>query len=425
MINKIRIIYLNNKKTLANTFWQFIQISGKQLFILGVFFISAWLLNSYDFGIYNYSVAILMLLVLFGDFGVSTATSKYVAEYNETNKDKLKYLSFSTLVFVGSILILLSLLLLIFGPSLLGKEFIFVKNLIPSLIFLPLTYIYTGIYRGLKLFKKLSIITAFTGIIGLIISLPLIYFWGLFGALWANNVFSIIFFLAILIGYWPREWKIKVDLSVIRNISKYSIILGVISLSYFVYSRVDVILLGHFGYISEIGFYELINKIFLILVSPFMIFAQVISPDITGLYASGRVSEIYKKFKQYFTLIFVISIILTIASYLLVPFILKYILIKYQAVIFFNAFYVMLIMLITQAVAAVVSVGFSVATGHAKINMYFLLIFGILNIPFTYMLISKFGFMGGVYATVGIRCLTDILFISYYYFLLKKNAQKI
>jgi hypothetical protein len=69
------------------------------------------------FGIYNYALAIIFFLIMFGDFGISTATSKYVAEYNATNKNKLKAVLFNSGIIILGLTIIITILTLIIGPS--------------------------------------------------------------------------------------------------------------------------------------------------------------------------------------------------------------------------------------------------------------------------------------------------------------------
>lgn len=422
MLNPIKKTYIENQNLIPDTFWQVIQVCGKQGYLFGVFFIAAHFLNPYDFGIYNYALAILMLIVLFGDFGVSAATSKYVAEFNTTDKERLKSVLFNATAFIAVFLVFIFLLLIFFGPLILRDKYHYILYLLPSLFFLPLTYLYIGIYRGLNRFKSSSWRTLVGGCVSLVIAYPLIKYFGIYGALWSNNIFAITLFILLFFGY--REWSVKFDPKLIKMISTYSLVLGIVSLSYYLYSRTDIILLGQFGYMNEIGFYEFINKIFLLLVSPFMILAQVLSPQITRMYVLGDIKKIIYKFKQFVFLSLIVSLVLSVALFFILPFIIDKYLFAYSNLIYVKAFYYLLIILITQSIAAIVATGFSIATGHARLNMYFLIIFGIINIPFTYILINNYGFIGAIYSTVIIRCLTDILFICSYYFLLKKELTK-
>jgi len=96
----IRQKYLQHKETINNFTWRALQIFGKSGITFLIFIICAKLLGPYTFGIYNYILAIVFFLVMFGDFGISTATSKYIAEYNVTDKEKLKSVLFSSGVLI-------------------------------------------------------------------------------------------------------------------------------------------------------------------------------------------------------------------------------------------------------------------------------------------------------------------------------------
>src|SRR3989339_1979664 len=105
--------YQRHKETIHNFIWRSIQIGAKQGITFLIFILCAKLLSPYDFGIYNYALAIVFLLIIFGDFGISTATSKYVAEYNVTDKKKLKAVLFNSGIIILGLTILITVLTLI------------------------------------------------------------------------------------------------------------------------------------------------------------------------------------------------------------------------------------------------------------------------------------------------------------------------
>src|SRR3989344_5375397 len=92
--------YLEHKETIHNFIWRSLQIFGKQGITFFIFIICAKLLTSNEFGVYNYILAAIFFLIIFGDFGISAATSKYVAEYSVTDKDKLRYILFNSLIII-------------------------------------------------------------------------------------------------------------------------------------------------------------------------------------------------------------------------------------------------------------------------------------------------------------------------------------
>ena len=98
--------FKKNKELSQSFIWRLIQVLGKQGTSAIMFFIATLFLTKEDMGIYNYVFSVLALLVIFSDFGISTATSKYVTEYNTVNKEKLNKVLFNS----GLIIVLISII---------------------------------------------------------------------------------------------------------------------------------------------------------------------------------------------------------------------------------------------------------------------------------------------------------------------------
>jgi len=157
MLNKH---YNTHKETIHNFIWRSLQVFGKQGITFLIFILCAKLLSPYEFGIYNYVLAIIFFLIIFGDFGISTATSKYVAEYNVTDKKKLKSVLFNSGIIILGLTLLITLITITIGPWYLKEKYVYVLYLLPLIFLAPMTSLYDGIYRGLKRFKSLAIIRA-------------------------------------------------------------------------------------------------------------------------------------------------------------------------------------------------------------------------------------------------------------------------
>ena len=113
MINYLLQFHGRHKGTAINFLWRAIQIVGQQGITFLIFILCAKNLSTYEFGIYNYILAIVLFLVMFSDFGISTATSRYVAEYSVTDKDKLRAVLFNSMTMVFGAGFRMSVLLLI------------------------------------------------------------------------------------------------------------------------------------------------------------------------------------------------------------------------------------------------------------------------------------------------------------------------
>src|SRR3989339_341375 len=301
--------YQRHKETIHNFIWRSLQIFAKQGITFLIFILCAKLLTPYEFGVYNYALAIIFFLIMFGDFGISTATSKYVAEYNATDKNKLKLILFNSGIIILGLTIIVTILTLIIGPGYLQDKYIYVLWLLPLVFLAPMTSLYDGIYRGLKRFKQLAIISLILGFISLFFVYFLIKQYGLVGALVSQNLFYFILLLGVAFGY--KEFHLKWNSEIMKNIGKYSIIVGIGSVGLFLYTRIDIIFLGTYNFINEIAYYEIINKILLILLLPSTIISQIISPTITKYYELKQFSKIKDKFKKYFLFSLLLSLIIT------------------------------------------------------------------------------------------------------------------
>ena len=57
----------------------------------------------------------------------------------------------------------------------------------------------------------------------------------------------------------------------------------------------------------------------------------------------------------------------------------------------------------------------AIATGHAKLCMYFIIVVGSINVIADYIFIKYFGFWGLIYSTIIIKSVSYLLFIYFYY----------
>ncbi|VVB77913.1 Polysaccharide biosynthesis protein [uncultured archaeon] len=417
MKNKLKNSYNTHKETIHNFIWRALQIFGQNGITFLIFILCAKLLTPYDFGIYNYVLAIIFFLIIFGDFGISTATSKYVAEYNITDKNKLKSVLFNSGIVILGLTMIITILTIIIGPWYLKEKYIYVLGLLPLIFMAPMTSLYDGVYRGLKKFRQLAIISLIVGFFSLSFVYILIKTYGLIGALIAQNLFYLILLIALGFGY--REFNFKWNKELIKEITKYSLIIGIANFGYYLFTRINTLILGHYNLIIEIGYYELINKIFMILIIPFTILSQVIAPNITELYSKSEFKKIRSKYILYTLFSLVISTILALLIWLIFPIILKFFLSKYYNPIVIHSMNLLLIILISQCISTISAIGFSTSSGHAKLNMYWLLFFGVSNIILSILFVKNLGFIGIIYSTIIIKFLSDITFIIYYYIKIK------
>ena len=392
----IKKIYNNHRETIHNLFWRGLQTFGKQGIIFLIFILCAKMLSPYDFGIYNYILAIIFLLVMLGDFGISTATSKYVAEYNLTNKEKLKSVLFNSGIIILGLTLIITIITLMVGPYYLKEKYIYLIWLLPLIFLAPMTSLYDGIYRGLKKFKELAIISLIVGFISLFFVYFLIKGYGLMGALISQIIFYLILVIGLALGH--KEFHFKFNKEVIKEVGKYSLIYGLAVIGYYLFTRINILILGYYNYIEPIATYELLDKIFLLLIVPFTLLGQVIAPNFTELNIKKKYFKIYSKLKKYTFYFFLIGIILGGGLYFILPIIIKNFFLNYYNNLFFQIFPFIVFIFITKVWATTIDSGILVPTGYAHLMTKFYLILGAFGIILSLILVNLLGYMGIIYS---------------------------
>lgn len=417
----IKSQYFKHKETIHNFIWRFLQIFGKQGITFLIFIICAKLLSPYDFGIYNYILAIVFFLIVFGDFGISLATSKYVAEYYIIDKKKLRLILFNSGIVILGLSLIIMLLTVVFGKYFLNEKYIYVLWTLPLFFFAPMTSLYDGIYRGLKRFKRLAIISLITGFFSLGYVYYLIKNFGLVGALVSQNIFYLSLFLVLALDY--KEFDFIFDKEIVKKITRYSLWIGLSNIGLFLYTRVDIIILGQFGFIEEIGYYEIINKIFIMLLMPITLLATVVAPNTTKNFALKKYNYIKEKILKESLFLFITGLVIAVFSYLIFPYVFKVFLYGYNLILLMQILTFLLFLLPIRFFSSYIIIGYITPGGFAKISTFTILLYGILNVILDFVFINMFGFIGVIYATIVSQLLFIITTLLLFIIVINKRSQ--
>jgi O-antigen/teichoic acid export membrane protein len=282
----------------------------------------------------------------------------------------------------------------------------------PTMFLAPLTSLYDGIYRGLKQFKTLSAISMVTGLISLAPIYLLIQSYGLWGTLIAQNLYYFLLFTGL--SLFHRGFRAVLNWRILRLIGTYSLIIGTIHVSAFLYTRVDTLVLGSFGFINEINYYEIVNKFLMLMTMPFLVAAQVQAPKIVALYCGGDRPMVLQKMKKFMQWVALFSALTILATYLAAPIILRNFFPEYLSpgmLIIINTFFALFLF---QSIANFVGNTFIVSTGHARINLINIIIFGLLNVLLDVILVQKAGYMGVAYAKIIVVIPASISLVFFY-----------
>jgi len=409
-----------NREPIIHFIWRIGQLLVKDGINFLIFIFAAKLLVPYEFGIFNYVMALVFFFILFGDFGISVSASKFVAEYDATDPGKIAYVLFNCGLMIVLFSTVCCLLLLLIGPHFLKEQFPYLLCVVPTMFLAPLTSLYDGIYRGLRQFKKLSLISSITGIVSLALIYALIKSYGLWGTLIAQNLFY--FLLLLGLSLFHRGNRYILHRPILKTIGTYALIIGTIHVSAFLYTRVDTLVLGYFGFITEINYYEIVNKFLMLMLMPFLVVAQVQAPNVVALYNSENRPQVLGKMKKYIRGVSLFTALAILVTYLAVPFILQRFFGEYFSPAMLLITNIFLLLFFLQNISNFVGNTFIVSTGHAKINMINIIIFGLLNIILDIILVQRMGYMGVAYAKVIVVIPACISLVFFYWMALSKTC---
>ena len=417
LINSFKKFLQLKKNYLHNFVWRAIQMGGRQVVMFSILFISAKLLPSTQFGIYNYLIAFVVLFTLLADFGMSRAISRFVAEYNITQKEKVNYILFNSGIILLILIALFTSILMIFAEDIVGKNYNLIKYLIPTFVFLPLTSLFDGFYSGLKKFKLISFVSTFSGVISIPATYLLVSKYQLIGAFLSLDLYYLLLFILLFIFH--RNYVFRFNREVFLRVWKYSAIIGISSIGHFFYAKANTIILGKFNFFNEVGYLEIIDKVFIMLAFPFIIFGQIISPRITELKTENKHEMISSYFRKILYYSIPLSLIITIIMWFAFPIAIKTFLSEYYSTNFINMFKLLLINLPLLLITNSLSQPFIIATGAAKYSLL-TIPFGVLNVVLAILLITQFGYIGAVYSIL----ITSIISKLLTYYLVYKNLSR-
>lgn len=423
MTSPFALLY-KHKKIASNLSWRAGQMLGKQGFTFFIFFLAAKILEPHSFGIYSYLLAIISLLTLFSDFGVSTTITKFVAEStNKNDQRKINQIVSSGILLIISIAIAVILLGILHGQSLFRNNYVHALSLFPLILFIPLTSLYDGFYLGLKQFKKLSLLTLTTGFVSIFLTYFLIRQYNFFGAILSQNLFYFLLFLGLYFG--QKKIEFKPNKILLKKILNYSLIVGLSNVSYFLYTRADILILERNNLIYEIGVYEIVNKIILFLLLPISILSQVIAPDVARHNSQNHKSALLQKARRYMFLVAIYSTSASLLVFLLFPPILAAFFPHHYTNLTILLMNFLLLVFTFQSISHLLGNGFSIFTGHAKLNSYLLVFFGVINVVLSAIFIKKWGFYGLIANKVLMGISSNIFFIILYYNKLNKQETQL
>lgn len=410
--------YFSLRKNLTPFLWRLTQVLFKQGTTAIMFFIATYFLTKEDMGVYAYVSSMLLLLALFTDFGISTSTSRYVALYNSEDKEKVKRIFFnvSLVILVATVVVLV---IFIFLKDILSVQYPdYLLLTLPMIFIYPMTSLMDGIYRGLKEFKKLALFTILNSVVGIGGAYLLVTNFGLNGTVVAPLLYFSSYLIILLIAY--RGYQFVLDRKIVKDVTTYAMYFGIAALGHYLFSKMNVLILGSQNLLEEVAVYELLNKINTELLLPFIVLGQILAPNIVEDFSKKRFENIQKQFRKNLVLTLLAAIIFLPLSILITSVAVNLFFPIYSGDILQSLLLPVALTFSTAVPVVVINTGMITSTGHGKLMAIQNIITGIVNVLLNLFIIKSHGYIAVVWVTFAVQLISNTILYLIYSSKLKK-----
>ena len=396
--------FFKYSKYIKNSGWLLLEKAVR--FIIG-FTISVLVvryLGPKDYGLYSYLQSIIAILGVFVTLGLDGIVLK---EISKNEKELVKIFSISLILrFLVSFIIIVGLYF----------YWLFYKSEDSFLLFI-MGFIF--VFESFSIFKvyfQYKILSKYEVIANLIA----LFFSSILKLLFIYYQLSLIYLIVIVIfdkavyaitifRFYKRfeEFKLVFDKEKAKYLLYLSWPLIFSTLSYIVYTKTDQIMIKHMIGDYEVGIYSVAVTLYNL---PFIL-TTILSSTITPV--------LYKKFHQskdeYFNLTLKVLSYTTLFAYILVAiyvFFGKEIILFLYGEKYIESYQILIILafIIIVMFNSFLRSGYFILVNFQRTFMYINLFYTFLNIVLNYFFILRFGLMGAVYATFGVRMISWIFF---------------
>jgi O-antigen/teichoic acid export membrane protein len=182
------------------------------------------------------------------------------------------------------------------------------------------------------------------------------------------------------------------------------------------FNKTDILILGNFNYILEISYMQLFLKIFSIILLPFYIFAQIITPLYVEYSSHKKFSIIKNKIKKYLLSCTLIALFICTIYYLVLPVVIKHYLPLYHNVEFYKISNILIPNLFIAILVSIINSGMITATGDYKIITNNFIIFGIIKLLLNILIIIRIGVIPMIISSVVLLIIVNLKIIYEYYY---------
>jgi len=397
--------------------------------VLGKFFsylyiiLVATKLGTHDYGVLSLGLAISSFLSAFSLLGLDESIIRFVSFYNgENNKEAIKGTILTSFKTVINSSVFFGILLIIFSSYLsdnIFKEYELTKVLLFVALTLPFgvgAQIFLASFRAFQKPEYEVLIKELLEKFSRLIITVILIFYGfkLTGALFGFFLAVIIMFFVAFFTFNKKIFNIyNKNIKSIENkkeLLNYSLPLLLKNFMWFIVAWTDVLMIGYFKTISEVGIYNVALPTANLIIVPVYGIMYLFLPIISELYAKKKNEEIkyiYKKISKY-------TFVLNVPIFLIIFLLSKDIISLFFGKDYISASTPLIILSLGYLLYSLTDISMNMLSVMKKTKTIFSIIFlfGLSNIILNYFLIPKYDIIGAAIGTSISFVIGAILMVS-------------
>lgn len=403
---------------LKNSFWKVVHIFISNISILILFIVLSRSWNPGQYGTYLLFYSIIFFFNFYILNGLGESTSKHIAESLEKKDKNTTTIITASLSITLFISLLLAFALIIIKKLFLGyffeEELLDLLNLAPAYIFLTnINGIIENILKGFRALKHSTLLHILFRSIQIALMALLIYL-----AILDEKNMIIVTVLALLVSVLLGIIIIKIKYFSIgdffkkniydigKNIFIYAIPISITGVTYYLYTRIDILIIGLYYNNAEVAYYNVADKIFQIPYSIIFVFmSSVFAPIITSYYIAKKFYKLQELLTKLFTISLIIIIPTTIILFFGSDWLIKTVFPQYTESILLLKILTPLLLI---KIISIINI-FLIATNYAKYTNIIVITGAVLNITFDFLLVPLYGSVGAIIVTIIVQIVISLM----------------
>ncbi len=397
---EIKKLFFENKsikQTLfKNTAWLSVSEFITRFFTISLTIFIARILGAENYGLLSFAISYTGLFSVLSDFGIQTIIIREINQKEEAKNE------------LGAVLwlkIILGIIVLVF---IIGSSF-FIKNNAAQLmvvIFAAVVFIntvssfFTAIFQAFQKMEYIAIteiskaVTLFVGGFLVLFIRPDINFIAYIYFLSAFLGFIIILFIAKRLSVLPLP---VLDRKIVKKYLSLSWPLALSTVFITIYAQIDSVMMGFWGMIKEVGWYQAADKITNFVIFPGVILGTVFYPALSQAYSKGK--DYFQKIIDSFSEALIFFAFPIVVGGLLLS---RRIIISFYSEEFLPSILAFQILIFTSGLTLfIILINYVLNTaGHQKKIFYITGSTALLDIILNFILIPKYSLYGAAVATL-------------------------